>query len=203
MSIAHDVKPDSVLGKMMSDIEGVETAVSGAAPASHAHPTSQITDFEDEVGDIVDARISTLIGGAPTALDTLNELAAALGDDPNFATTVTNALGDLDNRLDALEAWKSSMPKKSVKFTGTTDANGDVTIDMTSAGFTAAPSIGVTYVFNNNNYGTHYNVKALSTTSVQIRVMRNKNTSVGALGGDVDPDEPLASTPVVVIATEY
>jgi len=36
--------------------------------------------------------ISALIDAAPGAMDTLNELAAALGDDPNFATTATNAL---------------------------------------------------------------------------------------------------------------
>ena len=40
----------------------------------------------------VDNAISDLIDAAPGALDTLNELAAALGDDPNFATTMTNAL---------------------------------------------------------------------------------------------------------------
>lgn len=45
----------------------------------------------------VDARVSAgianWVNGAPAALDTLNELAAALGDDPNFATTVSNQLG--------------------------------------------------------------------------------------------------------------
>jgi hypothetical protein len=40
----------------------------------------------------VDARFEEIIGQAPSTLDTLNELAAALGDDPNFATTVTNSL---------------------------------------------------------------------------------------------------------------
>jgi hypothetical protein len=40
----------------------------------------------------IQAEINALINGAPGALDTLNELAAAMGDDPNFATTVTNAL---------------------------------------------------------------------------------------------------------------
>lgn len=40
----------------------------------------------------IDAAIAALIDGAPGAIDTLNELAAALGDDPNFATTVANAL---------------------------------------------------------------------------------------------------------------
>lgn len=40
----------------------------------------------------VDTLISNLIQGSPGALDTLNELAAAMGDDPNFAATVTNSL---------------------------------------------------------------------------------------------------------------
>lgn len=40
----------------------------------------------------LDGRILALIANAPGALDTLNELAAALGDDPNFATTVTNLI---------------------------------------------------------------------------------------------------------------
>ena len=41
--------------------------------------------------DIAQA-IANLIDSSPGALDTLNELAAALGDDPNFATTVNNSI---------------------------------------------------------------------------------------------------------------
>jgi len=40
----------------------------------------------------VDSEITAVIGGAPGALDTLNELAAALNDDASFSTTVTNSL---------------------------------------------------------------------------------------------------------------
>ena len=40
----------------------------------------------------VDTAVTNVIDAAPAALDTLNELAAALGDDANFATTVTNSL---------------------------------------------------------------------------------------------------------------
>ena len=40
----------------------------------------------------VQAAIAALVASSPAALDTLNELAIALGDDPNFATTMTNAL---------------------------------------------------------------------------------------------------------------
>jgi len=42
--------------------------------------------------EFVATAIANLIASSPAALDTLNELAAALGNDPNFATTVTNAL---------------------------------------------------------------------------------------------------------------
>ena len=40
----------------------------------------------------VTTQIANLVDTAPTTLDTLNELAAALGDDPNFATTITNSI---------------------------------------------------------------------------------------------------------------
>jgi len=46
-----------------------------------------------------DARIALLVDSSPTTLDTLNELAAALGDDPNFATTVSTALGNKADKL--------------------------------------------------------------------------------------------------------
>jgi len=42
----------------------------------------------------VTTAVSNLIDSAPAALDTLNELAAALGDNPNFSTTITSLIGD-------------------------------------------------------------------------------------------------------------
>lgn len=53
--------------------------------------------------------INDMINGAPGALDTLNELAAAMGDDPNFAATVTNELANKvdqsDPRLSDAREW--------------------------------------------------------------------------------------------------
>lgn len=46
----------------------------------------------------VDAAISAVVNASPAALDTLKELADALGNDPNFATTMATQLG---NKLDA------------------------------------------------------------------------------------------------------
>ena len=48
-----------------------------------------------EVTTEIAAAIAALVDSAPATLDTLNELAAALGDDPNFATTINNHLANM------------------------------------------------------------------------------------------------------------
>lgn len=52
----------------------------------------------------VENRLASLVASAPTALDTLDELAAALGDDPNFATTMTTALGNKADKATTITA---------------------------------------------------------------------------------------------------
>jgi hypothetical protein len=73
-----------------SEVTGLDTALAGKASTSHTHTASQVTDFNASV----DARVQLVVDSAPSALDTLNELAAAIGDDANFAGTVTTALGN-------------------------------------------------------------------------------------------------------------
>lgn len=53
--------------------------------------TGEVEDQQNLV-DYIAAKISALVDASPDALNTLNELAAALGDDPNFATTITNSI---------------------------------------------------------------------------------------------------------------
>ena len=55
-------------------------------------PTAVNTYSSNKITADIAAAVASLIDAAPTTLDTLNELAASLADDPNFATTVTNAL---------------------------------------------------------------------------------------------------------------
>ncbi|MHA7881713.1 pyocin knob domain-containing protein [Nitratireductor rhodophyticola] len=50
------------------------------------------TEIDTKVAADIDAAINALVNGSPGALDTLQELATAMGNDPNFATTVTNSL---------------------------------------------------------------------------------------------------------------
>lgn len=58
------------------------------ATADHEHSAEDINGLED----FVETKFADLVGAAPAALDTLEELANALGEDPNFATTVTSAI---------------------------------------------------------------------------------------------------------------
>ena len=60
--------------------------------ADGAHTTALTLNGHDVI-DIVDERVADLVDSAPDTLNTLNELAAALGDDPNFATTVATEIG--------------------------------------------------------------------------------------------------------------
>jgi hypothetical protein len=79
---------------------GLKAVADTKAATSHNHTKSQITDFAHahvsaDVTDLtttIDSRVNLIVGAAPAALDTLVELAAALGNDANFATTVTNSL---------------------------------------------------------------------------------------------------------------
>lgn len=67
-------------------------------------PSEYVTDSELNAKGYqteaqVAAKVSALVDSAPETLDTLNELAAALGDDPNFATTITNQIAGKQDKL--------------------------------------------------------------------------------------------------------
>jgi hypothetical protein len=56
--------------------------------------------------EFVHGVVSDLVNGAPGALNTLQELANALGNDPNFATTVLNKIGEKESKTDAQIEYK-------------------------------------------------------------------------------------------------
>ena len=80
--------------KLKEKLEGIEER------ANYITKLSQLeNDTKFQTEEQVRQAISDLIDGADDALDTLKELAEALGNDPNFATTITNKLTDLRNAL--------------------------------------------------------------------------------------------------------
>lgn len=90
----------------ISTIVNLQTSLDGKAASSHTHIASQVTDF----ATAVDARIQNIIAAAPAALDTLDEIAAALNDDPNFAATMTTALAGKQALNAALTAISGLSP---------------------------------------------------------------------------------------------
>jgi hypothetical protein len=80
----------------MNELKTGLDAVTGSAAVIDDASTSSTTKTYSvtKIRDLVSTSISALTTGAPTALDTLDELAAALGDDANFAATITTALGN-------------------------------------------------------------------------------------------------------------
>ncbi|EFE0989167.1 phage tail protein [Escherichia coli O159:H19] len=90
------------------------------SPAFTGTPTTP-TPPDDAVGletanaAFVRKLLAALVDSSPEALDTLNELAAALGNDPNFSTTVINALADKQPLNDVLTAISelSELPQRA------------------------------------------------------------------------------------------
>ena len=69
--------------------------------ANYITKVSQLeNDSNYQNAEQVEAAIQKVIGSAPGVLDTLEEIAKALGDDPNFATTITNKLTELKGIID-------------------------------------------------------------------------------------------------------
>lgn len=92
--------------------------------------------------EFVHGVVSDLVNGAPDALDTLQELATALGNDPNFSTTVLNQIGEKESKTDAqIEHEKLqneidlSLKGKGVLRGGTPDNPGTVNIPLEAGMF--------------------------------------------------------------------
>jgi hypothetical protein len=75
----------------------------------------------------VDTAVSNLVDSAPGTLDTLNELAAALGDDPNFATTVTNSIATKLSLSGGTMTGDIAMGSNKITGLGTPTSGNDAT----------------------------------------------------------------------------
>lgn len=99
----------------------------------------------------VSAALSALVDAAPGTLDTLNELAAALGDDPNFAATVTAALGSKVSTSDAPELIRDTVAAALVAGANVTitpnDAGDTITIAAAGGG-AAGPTVIQSVIVN-------------------------------------------------------
>ncbi|HAV8632238.1 TPA: shikimate transporter, partial [Escherichia coli] len=96
----------------------IETRAPLRSPALAGTPTAPTPPDDAAGNEIANAAfvrklLAALVDSSPEALDTLNELAAALGGDPNFATTITNALAGKQPLNDVLTAVSQITPEEN------------------------------------------------------------------------------------------
>lgn len=97
------INPSDASGEGL-DLSEVQAAVANLT-ANKADKSEVYT--REETVDLITASIEDVVDAAPGALDTLNELAAALNDDPNFATTITNTIAQKQDKLVSGESIKT------------------------------------------------------------------------------------------------
>src|SRR6056300_1507941 len=149
----------------------------------------------------VQQEISALVDSSPEALNTLNELAAALGDDANFSTTVTNSIA---TKAPLASPTLTGNPKinvgtnKNIIFSGGIGEIGNV------PGFQAINDAGSA----NTDFGIRATTIRLATgSSERVRIDSSGNVGIGT----DNPAQPLSvmknsntsnTTPIAVFDTE-
>lgn len=116
-----------ILGAIASKDEVAKTDLSDAVQASLNKADTAIQSIDGLATETyVDNKVASMVDSAPETLNTLNELAAALGDDPNFATTIATQIG---NKADAEHDHGDTYAYKNEATTHVTDdGNGNVVL---------------------------------------------------------------------------
>ncbi|OZP19564.1 phage tail protein [Escherichia coli] len=117
-----------------------------ASPAMTGTPTAPtaaqtVNNTQIATTEFVKSAIAALVASSPAALDTLNELAAALGNDPNFATTVTNALAGKQPLDSTLTDLSGKTVNGILQYLGLGDASGYVGRLLNIQVFTASGTV--------------------------------------------------------------
>ena len=172
-------------------------AVSGLATVSTSGSYNDLTDtptnvsvFINDAGYLtindgyatetyVDTEISNLVASAPATLDTLNELAAALGDDPNFATTIATNISTKVSKSGDTMTGDLTVP--NIIVSGNVDGR-DVSVDGTKLDGIEASA---------NNY-----VHPAAHTISEVTGLQT------ALDGKVDDSQVLTDVPAGAVFTD-
>ncbi len=174
------------------------TGVPTAPTATAATNTTQIATTA-----FVRTEISNLVDSAPGALDTLNELAAAINDDANFATTITTALSGKEPTITSgttSQYWRGDKSWQTLDKSAVGLSNVENTALSTWAGSSNITTIGtltnltvsgslLNYVQINNQTGTSYTLE-LSDAS---RLIQMNNSSANTL---TVPQDSVVNFPV-------
>ena len=105
-----DARIPTTVGSFTNDA-GYITSAAISGFATETYVDTAVTGLATET--YVDQSVAGLVDSAPGTLDTLNELAAALGDDPNFATTITTSIATKLNTADFNSAFDTQLATKT------------------------------------------------------------------------------------------
>lgn len=190
-------KVDKVDGKVLSSNDFTDILLMKLnGIAEHANYITKVSELLNDSGfqteAEVEAAIQKIIGSAPGVLDTLEEIAKALGDDPNFATTITQKLNELttkietetEKRVEGDEALDTKLTTLSTTLTKTVEDlrtyvtetrtellaranNQDALINQNSANIQR--NLELIQSIQNNISGSYLEVKALLETEIAAR----------------------------------
>jgi len=168
----------SGITKTMVGLGSVDNTADSAKPVSTAQATAIATAKSEAIADAT-AQVNAIIASAPAALNTLDELAAALGDDANFATSVTTSLG--------LKA-----PLASPTFTGTVTvaAAGVAFTDgtQTKAGVPSLTTIGteISAAYNLSTGGLALRDQLIPVAGARAITVPTNATTAFPIGTSID-----------------
>lgn len=132
----------SIVGALNALQSAVNAAAqSGGAAINDAAAGTSTTYSSSKVAELLAQAKSDILNGAPAALDTLKEFADALGNDSNFAATITTALGNR-LRFDAAQTLTAAQKTQALANLGAQDkaSIGDTSTDFAAIFTTAATS---------------------------------------------------------------
>lgn len=96
-------------------LDGIATGANKTTVDTTVSATSSNPIANKTIKSYVDTKVANIVNSAPETLDTLNELAAALGDDPNFATTVATQIGNKADKTEVAELSNTVAQKAQVQ----------------------------------------------------------------------------------------
>ncbi len=146
----------------------------------------------------VDTSISSLVDSAPGTLNTLNELAAALNDDHNYATTISNHLGELDISVNLLETTSAahttnlSVLDISVNLLETTSASHTTNLSVLDISVNSLETTSASHTTNLSVLDI--SVNSLETTSAA----HTSNLSVLDISMNLKQDTLTAGTNITI-----
>ncbi len=117
-------------------------------------PTPATTNNSTTIAntEFVHGVVNELVNGAPTALDTLQELASALGNDPNFSTTILDKIGEKESKTDAAVEYAAIRSEAATAYATKDEVNakqakGNYVSYTANEKITAGKFTGTTYKY--------------------------------------------------------